>query len=745
MIEKQIVPSLGFNVRSKVSPGWQTAKRRMLVLFQTVPTEDLTAGSMCSGPAWANVLRYAQAHADSYTGCPSFAYALANFNDKKHLHLKPSLQAAANAEFRQRALSIIKKLDPTHIFFAGDISLLYPDIENHVVKDGWVHLIEGRKVAASLDFARLIEAKGSTANLLGLFSRHLAYLHLGAHPHDLSGLKLKPKLLTTLPEVDSLFEKLHAAKFVSYDTETRSLATYNNPIYTAQFSIDAEPGVGYILPIEHPHSSNPFDEESRAYLTAKLREFMQAKKGPTLVTLNGAFDLRVTRAFLDIPIIYHNVWELTAGEHCLDENVQELVSFGKSIRGLANMLASYGNTHYFTADFKKSDRGNLGQTSLLDKAAQQYMAMDVVCLQPIREQQLLRAEKQQLNGKPYRPYFARHVLHQMSDTEHTLSHLKAGGSHLDVPYLRAALRADSELAKAIKDQVDEFKDLPPVRAANERLLEEGGFKSKGLFGGGGGGSSNSSQWVFSLTKPAHKATLFFEVMGLKPISTTATGAPAVDKEFVAHYKDRNYLVALFGDFQEATKLAGTYLKGWYKRMRVDLDAMVDHHLRADFMFFPVATGRLASADPNFQNIPARGKLAKLIKEMFCTRDGYLQIRYDYSAHEVRGWSIVSGDENLAGAFREGQKLRQVWIKVVNAAVSAELARRKWSLPLTAEQRAEVEKTNTKLATQLLKADDAAVALKKKGDLHIQNVHRFFGKWVAKSDPLRDAVKSVVFG
>ena len=46
---------------------------------------------------------------------------------------------------------------------------------------------------------------------------------------------------------------------------------------------------------------------------------------------------------------------------------------------------------------------------------------------------------------------------------------------------------------------------------------------------------------------------------------------------------------------------------------------------------------------------------------------------------------------------------------------------------------------------ILNQDKLALTLKTKGDLHIMNVFRFFGKWVEKSDPLRDAVKSVVFG
>lgn len=49
------------------------------------------------------------------------------------------------------------------------------------------------------------------------------------------------------------------------------------------------------------------------------------------------------------------------------------------------------------------------------------------------------------------------------------------------------------------------------------------------------------------------------------------------------------------------------------------------------------------------------------------------------------------------------------------------------------------------AVLILKMDTLASRIKKEGDIHIANVKRFFGKWVEKTDPLRDAVKAVVFG
>ena len=331
-------------------------------------------------------------------------------------------------------------------------------------------------------------------------------------------------------------------------------------------------------------------------------------------------------------------------------------------------------------------------------------ATDVVSIIHKREAQIERAKFKDIAGKNYAPMFKRHMLYQMSDTVHVLSHLKQEGSLIDKKYLRSLMRPDSVLAKAIDELNEEFKTFPEVVEANKQLLSESGFKAKSLFGtpkGGGG------QWLFSFNKAAHKLKLFMEVCGLKAISQTASGADAIDKAFIEHYKDRNYLVAKFGEYQVATKLLSTYIKGWYKQLTREIDGATDSHLRPDYLFFDVDTGRLASRGPNLQNIPTRGKLSKIIKEMFITEDGHLMIRFDYSAHEVRGWAIAAKDHVLASAFKAGQKLRQLFIKTPT--------------------------------------DEIKKELKTKGDIHIGNVKRFFGKWVEKSDPLRDAVKAVVFG
>ena len=696
-----------WNLSLPICSSWQNSKRRLLIILQTVDGRGLKAGALLGDKtvrtAFTSAINYARGHARKHKEVPEFSYAVVNHNAYRHLHLKGHAKAEAETEFKSRTQKLIKKLDPTHILFSGDLNLLYP-MANAGHKNGWVHTIDGRKVTSTLDYTRLLEKDGLYANLLGFWCRHLANLMLGYLPHSLHEIKAKPVYVNTIEKFDKVMRLFDKAKVAAVDTETRNLSVLHNAIYTIQFAFDDNPTRGFVIPVDHPHKNNPFSTDERRYIKKELRKRMGGLKGPELVTMNGMFDLRIVRAALKLDIIYHTVWEISAGEHLLDENISSLANLGIKSGGLAAIYCAYGNDHYLRDDtaFSKEERSQTGNTDPGDPDFLEYAATDVVSVLAIRDAQMARAEKEELNGHSYLPYFQRHMWYQMSDTAHQLSHLKDAGSLIDKRYLRTLMASDSPLSKAIEELLEEFKTVPQVVEANKQLLDESGFKAGSLFGGG-----SSSQWLFSFTKPAHKSKLFFEVLGLEAVSKTKSGADAVDKNFINHYKDRNFIVSMFGEFQEASKLLSTYVKGWYKRLTKEIDGATDDHLRADYKFFDVDTGRLGSGNPNLQNIPARGKLAKVIKEMFITPDGHLLIRFDYSAHEVRGWSIVSGDKVLAAAFKAGQKLRQLWIKTPTDEVKAEL--------------------------------------KQKGDLHIQNVFRFFGKWVEKSDPLRDAIKSVVFG
>lgn len=700
MLQEIEIPS-EYGLRGQRSHDWKSSPRRVLVVLQTVPAADLKNKLVGSGEGLMNAIKFARGWARRYDpNLPNFAWGVVNFNDRKHLELGRAAKAEAESEFKARLLRIIKAWNPTHILFSGDVSKIY-DLDFAEYKSGWVLEFDGRTVVQTWDFERLIAKNGEKANCLGFWCRHLAHLLLGRHPHSLKGLTPKPVYVDTIARFDKMMAMWDDSPLIAVDTETKNLSVNHNQIYTIQFCFAARPDLGFMVPIHHPRAKLP--KGFIQHVSDTLTEKFSAREGPELIMFNGMFDLRLIRTQFGIDFMHLRIWEIQAGEHLLDENISSLADMGLKSGNLKAVLCSYENGFYLDAEFGKEDRSTTGSVDPNDPGFLKYGTMDVQSIFYIRKMQIKAAAMQEIAGQSYKDAFLRHMRYQMSPTVHQLSILREHGSLLDKKYLQDLLGPNSILKKTISDIKEQFKYLPGPQQANSAILAESGFKSRSLFGDA---AASTGSWLLSFTKAEHKKKLFFEVLGLEPVSKTQSGADAIDKDFISAYKDGNIVVSLYGDLQEASTLMSTFVKGWYKRLTTSLDGS-DSHLRPDYVFFPVDTGRLASKDPNLQNIPARKKLAKIIKAMFPVPDGCLLIRFDYSAHEVRVWSIISGDTVLAAAFRAGQDLRKRWIKT---------------------------------PTDEIKSD-----LKKQGDIHIQNIFRFFQKWVEKSDPLRDIIKGIVFG
>jgi DNA polymerase-1 len=71
-----------------------------------------------------------------------------------------------------------------------------------------------------------------------------------------------------------------------------------------------------------------------------------------------------------------------------------------------------------------------------------------------------------------------------------------------------------------------------------------------------------------------------------------------------------------------------------------------------------ATGRLASKDPNLQNIPVRDENGRRIRQAFRPRPGFLFVSADYSQIELVVLAHMSGDESLREAFRTGEDVHR---------------------------------------------------------------------------------------
>lgn len=751
----------GYKLYPKVHPSWKTASRKLLVVLETVDRVDIFDNSFLSesvdpdrgnyknsmrniipkilDAAWTQVNVYRDKEIEN-----PFSLALVNFNGTKTRDLEVSEQAAYNVVFAKRVLALIDRLKPTHILFSGAtaytsiLKLIDPSlvVAHSAVKRGWVERVKYNdldlRITHTLDLEPLynpntkktevsddeedLADKFALADLFYFVSRNVANLLNGKHMYSVKTVAIKPFYVDTMDKVDDLFKLLESSKTIALDCETNNLETYHNKLNVIQFAVDKS--IGYVLPIQHVKS--PFSVDDQELILKRLRKFMydwNPANRKDFIVLNGKFDFRVIRGLLNIPVMYHRIWELNHAESLIDENVSLLSKSGAKVRvgtdyvltsyqGLRNLCVLYENDFYYKATLSKEERNTLGSIAPDDPDALLYEAADVQLPFAIAEQQQLLA-----NNIQYRPSFQSeelvsygkafrlNLLNQMSNTVHGISTMEQNGSPLDVKYLKSLLGRESPLRKQLKDYREELEATPAVRKVEELIAGETGRKVSGIFGG------KLVQKLFKLSKKDHQEYLFFDVLGLEPVRLTKTGKRAVDKAFIATYEHDHPEVKIFGLYTKVFKILSTYVVGWSKKMDSSLDSAADSCLRAAFGI--VTTRRLSSFSPNLQQIPSRGPLAKIVKRAFAAPKGFLNIAYDLSAHEVRMWGNQSGDEALAGAFKAGQLLRQKWIQNPTKEVGDEL--------------------------------------KQKGDIHIVNIHRFFKKWVDKSDPLRSIIKAVVFG
>ena len=157
----------------------------------------------------------------------------------------------------------------------------------------------------------------------------------------------------------------------------------------------------------------------------------------------------------------------------------------------------------------------------------------------------------------------------------------------------------------------------------------------------------------NLNSPRQLGELLFGEMKLlaKP-KKTRTGQYVTDEETLRKLVPLSPLVGRILEYRELTKLKGTYLDALPRYI-----SPVDGRIHSTLQQMVTATGRLASQNPNLQNIPIRSEAGRLIRRAFTARDAHHTIlSADYSQIELRIMAALSGDPAMVAAFRDGRDI-----------------------------------------------------------------------------------------
>jgi DNA polymerase-1 len=175
---------------------------------------------------------------------------------------------------------------------------------------------------------------------------------------------------------------------------------------------------------------------------------------------------------------------------------------------------------------------------------------------------------------------------------------------------------------------------------------------------------------FNIASPKQLGQILFDHLKLlDKAKKTKTGQYKTDEQTLSTLLGLHPIIEEILEYREATKLKSTYL-----------DALPNHiapetgRIHTHFHQLVAGTGRLASSDPNLQNIPVRSAAGRKIRQAFVPRKGYTLLSCDYSQIELRVMAALSCDPTMITAFQDGADIHTITAAKVHGVTPEEVTR-----------------------------------------------------------------------
>ena len=158
---------------------------------------------------------------------------------------------------------------------------------------------------------------------------------------------------------------------------------------------------------------------------------------------------------------------------------------------------------------------------------------------------------------------------------------------------------------------------------------------------------------FNLNSPKQLGEILFEKLRLSDkAKKTKTGQYATGEDVLMKLANKNQICMDILAYREYTKLKSTYVDS--------LPQLINRRtgrVHTTYGQAVAVTGRLASNNPNLQNIPIRSDRGREIRKAFIPRDNdHLLLSADYSQIELRIVAAISGDPNMCDAFKKNKDI-----------------------------------------------------------------------------------------
>jgi DNA polymerase-1 len=426
--------------------------------------------------------------------------------------------------------------------------------------------------------------------------------------------QLETRVITTTAALEELAARLAAAPVISFDTETTSTDPLQADL--VGISLAVEEGVGYYIPVGHRSAENQLPIEQVA---AALRPAMTDPRIPK-VGQNLKYDLlTLRRAGVDVANL---TFDTMIAEWLIDPSTRRL--------GLKEMAEHYlGAQMTHIEELIGKGKGQISMADVPVDQAAPYAAADAevaLRLHPLLAKGLAEAgESRRLFDELEMPLIP------------VLAAMEWEGISLDAPFFA---RMNGELTKRLAEIE---KDIYAVVG-----------------------------YAFNINSTQQLSKVLFESLRLEPPDRrkkTASGHYSTSADVLEELRGKHPVVDLVLENRELAKLKSTYIEA----LPLQINPRTGR-VHTSFNQTGSVTGRLASSEPNLQNIPTRTDLGRQVRNGFVAAPGWTLLSVDYSQIELRIVAHAAQDEAMLGAFRRGQDIHATTAAAVYGIPLAEVSK-----------------------------------------------------------------------
>ena len=409
-------------------------------------------------------------------------------------------------------------------------------------------------------------------------------------------IPLDYQLITSLEKLEDWIKKISIAELTAIDTETTSLDSMQAKL--VGISLATKAGQAGYIPVGHDYPDCPEQLDMNLVLE-KLKPWLEDPKQQK-VGQNLKFDLHIFK------------------------------NHGIRIRGVAHdtLLQSY-----VLESHRKHD---------MDSLAQRHLGLKTTSYDEITGKGINRISFSKVDLNVARDYAA-------EDADITLRLHGYMWPLLEREPKLAYIYRDIELpAMEILFEIERFGVLVDAASLDKQtidlseriqIIEKEAFEEAG---------SN-----FNLSSPKQLQEILFNQKQLPILKKTPGGKPSTNEEVLQQLALDHPLPALILNHRTLSKLKTTYTEKLPRMLDEDTGRIHTNYAQA-----VANTGRLASNEPNLQNIPIRTEEGRRVREAFIAPTGSVIVSADYSQIELRIMAHLSEDESLIKAFKNGEDVHR---------------------------------------------------------------------------------------